>query len=204
MVMAPLALFVARKQNVLNRRSDLLGEHAKLAEKLFSTNDRIEAERIVEEMERIYDEIDETAKPIAFADRVAKELPMADDRTKELRQWEYMLAAQYGDLWCEVLDAKCRRIAAFITYFVRLAGMRGRLADLTWGQQTGAGCMRTPLQPKQRWYCNCCTAKFRTAFGIVRDSPPAVQVRSKRHVVVHALHGAGYRRGGHQGHADRR
>ena len=84
---------------MLNRRSELLGEHAKLAERLFSTNDRVEAERVVEEMERIYDAIDETAKPIAFADRVAKELPSADDRTKELRQWEYILAAQYGDLW---------------------------------------------------------------------------------------------------------
>ena len=102
----------------MRRRSGPMGEHAKLAEKLFSTNDRYEAELLVDEMERIYDEIDATEKPIAFSDRVDKELPMADERSKARRQWECALAAQYGDLWREVLDAKNRRIAAFMTYYV--------------------------------------------------------------------------------------
>ena len=137
---------------MLNRRSDILGEHAKLAEKLFSTNDRVEAERIVEEMERIYDEIVETAKPIAFATRGAKELPMSDDRTKELRQWEYMLAAQYGDCWCEAWMPRAAASRRLLRTSSAWQGIRGRLAELSLGQKTGTACMITPLQPNQHWY----------------------------------------------------
>ena len=36
MVLAPLAKFMFRKESALRRRSELLEEHAKLADKLFS------------------------------------------------------------------------------------------------------------------------------------------------------------------------
>jgi hypothetical protein len=78
-----------------------------------------------------------------------------------------MLAAQYGDLWRKVLDAKGRRIAAFITYFVCLAGHSWAPCGTVMGSTDWDRLHENPLQPEQRWYCNCCTAKFRTAFGIV-------------------------------------
>ena len=167
MVLSPLAKFIARKESVMRRRSDLMGEHAKLAEMLFSTNDRYKAELLVDEMERIYDEIDATEKPIAFSDRVDKELPMADERSKARRQWEYMLAAQYGDLWCEVLDSKNRRVAAFMTYYVCLAGHSWEPCGTVMGSKVWDRLHEDPLKPKQRWYCNCCHAGFKTKFGVV-------------------------------------
>ena len=76
-----------------------------------------------------------------------------------------MLAAQYGDLWSEVLDAHGRRCGAFMSFFVCLAGMGyGTKCGTVMDSKSWDQLHADPLTPKPRWYCNCCGGRFWTRF----------------------------------------
>jgi hypothetical protein len=177
LVIEPMMVFVARKEMVLARRSELLGEHSRPAEALALTTSRREAESLMERMEALYDEIDRTMVPNAFQERVAKELPRTSEESEAARtrrQWEYMLAAQYGDLWSEVLDKNGKRIGAFMTFFVCLAGHSWAPCGTVMDSKSWDRFHANPLVPKQRWYCNCCKARYMTRFGVLVETmlPP--------------------------------
>ena len=71
-ILEPLAVFLVRKERVLGRRNELMKEHAQLAEQLALCHDRRRAEELMAEMERVYDAIDATHTPLAFAERVER------------------------------------------------------------------------------------------------------------------------------------
>jgi hypothetical protein len=166
-----------RKARVLSRRSELLAEHAGLAERLAHAKSRQAADVLIEQMENLYDEIDRTCRPLAFADRVDASIPPTVpncEQARERLQWEYMLAAQYGDLWSEVVDSRGQRVGAFMSYFCCLAGPVWERCGTVMDSKSWSRLHDDPLKPRQRWYCNCCLGRYRTRFGVVIEvlTPP--------------------------------
>ena len=139
-LMAPLVQHLTQKALALSRRSELLETHSTLVEQLRLCTDSAQSKALIEQIHDISDDIGGTEKPIAFATRVTEQMPHVEAESQEVQQWKYMLAAQYGDLWSEVLDKEGRRVGAFMTYYVCLAGGKshtcGAVMDSkTWGRK---------------------------------------------------------------------
>ena len=166
-VMQPLAVHIARKDRIMQMRGKLLGRHRELADKLAQTSDRRECDKLLDEMEALEDEIDAAAEPLAFQNRVLNTMAVATDEERRRAVWEYRLAAQYSDLWCEIKDRRGRRIGALMSYYVCLAGGSEYPCGTVMEASAWDRLHPDPLQAKQRWYCNVCSAKFRCKFGVL-------------------------------------
>ena len=166
-VMAPPALHLARKERAIQKRGALLGRHRALADELAQTSDRRKADQLLDELERLDDEIEAESAPIAFHNRVLNTLTTATDEERRTMQWEFMLAAQYSDLWCEIKDKRGRRIGAMMSYYVCLAGGNQYPCGTVMESSAWDRMHADPLRAGQRWYCNVCSAKYRTKFGVL-------------------------------------
>ena len=80
--MQPLALHIARKETVLQKRGQLLGRHRELAEELAKTSDRHRCDELLDERDKLEDAIDQTAQPLAFHNRVLNTLAVATDEER--------------------------------------------------------------------------------------------------------------------------
>ena len=105
--------------------------------------------------------------PPAFQNRVLNTLVAATDEQRRVAVWEFMLAAQYSDLWCEIKDRRGRRIGALMSYYVCLAGGSQYPCGTVMEASAWDRLHANPLQTKQRWYCNDCSAKYRTKYGVL-------------------------------------
>ena len=166
-VLQPLALHLARKERAVQMRGQLVGRHRELAEKLALTADRRECDALLDQIEALEDEIDAATAPIAFSNRVLNTMVTATDEERRVRQWEFMLAAQYSDLWCEIKDRRGRRVGAMMSYYVCLAGGSAYPCGTVMESHAWDRLHSNPLQQKQRWYCNVCSAKYKTKYGVL-------------------------------------
>ena len=187
--MGLLATIPARKALVLNRRSEHLAEHSELAEKFTLGSDRGQSEALIEELEMIHDAIDRTATPIAFAKRVVDQMPHADAVTQEIRQWDYMLAAQYGDLWSQVFDKKGRRVGAVMSYFVCLASSQWPIRNGHGQQDVGQEARRrieahaeVVLQLLHGWLQDEVRGRHRNHVAVLQEGPGRRMIIYARHV----------------------
>ena len=114
-------------------------------------------------MQEIYD----TERPLAFRERCEGDLPQATLREQEQRQWEYFIATTFCDLWSQIFDKNGVVIGAFMSFYVCLAN-RGStsvkcgtvICSKLWDRLKD-----DPLASGQRYYCNCCFARYRQQSG---------------------------------------
>ena len=169
MVLQPLAKYILRKTKVLQQRELLLEGHAELTQASMACDaigDIVESERIMSQMEELLSAIDDTEKPLAFRERAAADMPNADQDTIDRHQWRYFTAADFCDLWAEIHDAAGNVIGRFCSFYVCLRLINGTdscgtvIASKVWDRLKD-----DPLASGQRYYCNCCNARYKHENG---------------------------------------
>ncbi len=85
--------------------------------------------------------------------------------------WRFMQAAQYSDEWVELRGGKdkSRLIGKFTSFYI-CRGKLGSPTDFCWSvipSKEWERKMEDPLASKQRWYCNSCGARYKTAWGML-------------------------------------
>ena len=154
-VLAPLAEFVARKLVQLKARQQGIEEYDQLLVELRNVKDKDMELAIIGELERWDQELEKLTTPIAFEGK--------EDAV------EMMNVAQYHDEWVNTKSGALR------AWYVCLQD---------WGESyPPCGTVMPSKQwkrkfeevgaTKQKWYCVCCTTRFRTAYGML------VEVRAK-------------------------
>ena len=106
-VLKPLAKYIIRKTRVLEKRAELMQKHADLLlefESITDSKDMDRSEELLNQLEQIMEDIEETERPLAFRERAETDLPNASSWEQGRLQWKYFLAATYSDLWAEVKD----------------------------------------------------------------------------------------------------
>ncbi len=106
------------------------------------------------------------AAPLAFREKCEPNSEM---------HWRYMQAAQYSDEWVELKSGGARRnktVGRFTSYYICRSGstMSGSLAEKCWSIIPSKDWMTRfddPLASKQRWYCPCCSAKYKATWGML-------------------------------------
>jgi hypothetical protein len=150
----PLAQFIVRKQEAMERVVKDVARHKELVLQLALCKSVRQEHEILAEMEKL--EIDD--QYLAFADKGAQ-------------QHEYILASSYSDEWTRITNKKGETIAGICSWYVCCA--------LTaWDPITGANtkCLSVlpskdwarkfadPMAPKQKWYCKC-GASYKATWG---------------------------------------
>ena len=100
----------------------------------------------------------------------ATELPLAFQTVCQPgseKHYRYMQAAQYSDEWVCNLDAKGQVTSAFRSFYICMAGGADNTCYTVIPSKVWATKHVDPLAPKQKWYCNCCGAVYRTKFGMI-------------------------------------
>jgi len=169
-ILQPLAKYFIRKLKVISMRHVLMERHEELMkafEDCDHSGDLQKSNQLMVEIEELLEQIDDTEKPLAFRERSKQECgPGAEAETIDAHQWRYFIASTFCDLWAELRDKRGNVIGVFCSFYVcmRLINETERCGTVIiskiWDR-----LKEDPLATGQRYYCNCCNAKYRHASG---------------------------------------
>jgi len=148
-VLGPLAEYVSRKLIQMAKRSNGIEQHDLLLAELRIVKDKPEELKIIEALERLGREIEKDSEPLAFAEK--------EDAT------EMFAVAQYSDEWVKTPSGALR------AWYVCRQTFGGQYAEC--GTLIPSKIWKRKHQDiassKQKWYCVCCGARYRTQFGML-------------------------------------
>ena len=144
---SPLMEFLLRKKAQVNKRTEALSEHARLADELKATTDPQRAIQLLEELEGM----DLHTACLAFA--------------SEVDQDKYLLASSYSDEWCRQVAPSGEVIGYKRSWYVCEGNTgwgrcKGLAESKAWGRR-----FEDPLATKQRWNCKFCNGRYKTKYG---------------------------------------
>ena len=144
-VLEPLCEFVARKLVQLKARELGIAAYDNLLKELRECRDKTRELEIIKDLEAWQPRIEELNTPLAFADK--------EDATQMIN------VAQYYDEWVHSKSG-CLR-----AWYVCMAGMPkcGTVMPSKGWTRRYANIGAS----KQRWYCVCCGARYKTKFGML-------------------------------------
>ena len=159
--MGPLARFVRIKTKMLKQRSSLLETHSLLMSLIVRMSDALQLKDVlglIPWLDAIEKEVDKASEPIAFRGR-------GED------QWAFCLAADYADEWCIIRRPDGSIQCAFRNFHKCMPkagdpkGCCGTvIVSKAWSRK-----LALPWATGQRWYCNCCTAAYKTTMGMLTE-----------------------------------
>jgi hypothetical protein len=83
---------------VIEKRMLLVDQHSELVrefEECDRNNDIERSNELLKKLEEVMHEIYDTEQPLAFRERVQRDLPQGTQREQERRQWEYFMATTF-------------------------------------------------------------------------------------------------------------
>ncbi|WP_353239689.1 hypothetical protein [Limnohabitans sp.] len=151
----PISRFILLKAAALRHRGTVLDEHAELTKRMSLCKTMAEVEMLLPEVEALEEKIEELSKPLAFASK--GEMPQ-----------EFCLVADYSDEWTIIRNPDGSIKSAIRSYHLCTSG--GAEWECCTVIESKAWLRRFGLVawcPKQRWWCNCCGARYAPKMGML-------------------------------------
>ena len=172
-VFAPFAKIIELKVRHEEMKSGLFDEYEKLISMMKICKSAEESKVLMERIHAHELEMEATELPLAF-----QTVCQPGSET----HYRYMQAAQYSDEWVCNTDSKGQVLSAFRSFYICKAGGADPcytvIPSKTWSTKH-----EDPLATKQRWYCNCCGAMYKTRFGMVIE----IEIRGQFYYVKSAI-----------------
>ena len=156
--MGPIARFVRIKTKMLQQRSALVERHSALLDQMRDAARLQDVLLLIPQLDAIEIEVDKASAPIAFRGR-------GED------QWAFCLAADYADEWSVIRRADGSIKCAFRSYHkcTAKAGEVNGCCGTVISSKAWIRKLPVPWASGQRWYCNCCTARYKTTMGMLTE-----------------------------------
>ena len=166
---APFVKIIELKIRHMEMNSGLWEEYEKLVSLMKVCTSAEESKALLARMQAHEQKMEEMELPMAFQEKC---VPGSETH------WRYMQAAQYSDEWVCNKDPKGHVTSAFRSFYICLAGGTDQcltvIPSKKWSTKHD-----DPLAAKQRWYCICCGAMYKTRFGMVVE----IQIRGNFYYV---------------------
>ena len=133
-------------------------------------------EQVRAEEERVRLQIEEEYNKQEAEEKAEKNNEVMAEAEKKEDQFRNQMEADFADGWVEVKSGSGRLLGGFSSFYICRAGGEHQCNTLiltkAWDTKAWA---RTPqdilaprqLAPKQKWFCRCCGASYKTRFGMV-------------------------------------
>lgn len=157
-VFASFAKIIELKVRHMDRNTELWDEYERLVSIMKLCKSAEESKVLMEKIRDVEEKMEATELPLAF-----QTVCQPGSET----HWRYMQAAQYSDEWVCNKDSKGQVLSAFRSFYICLAGGADYPCYTVIPSKTWSTKHEDPLASKQRWYCICCGACYKTKFGMV-------------------------------------
>jgi hypothetical protein len=167
---------ILRKAQVLRLREEVHEEYRIIIDRLAATTDKDEAQRLVDELDKLEAKIDQHTLPLAFREQSERIVaaagpvsrlpagPAADEEAIILKQFEFQMAADYSDCWIPLRLKDGKLSGGFNAFYICLSD-GGKCSTIILSRKWDMMDPANPLCFGQRWYCRSCGARYRPAFG---------------------------------------
>jgi hypothetical protein len=159
---APMASVILRKMRALNHQVELNERHKELLSRLKEAKRIGEARDLLDEIEKLAEEIEALSGYEAFRERAGGD--------KEVHR-QFVLAAEYGDQWTQIYDKKNRLIGGIMSWFLCMGNIESGYAKCATTVGSKRWLMKHPdaLAKRQAWYCPSCHGKYKASWGLIME-----------------------------------